>query len=51
MEIDTIDLLIAIQVTCLVMFIWHRYVRPIKWIIEIDLSIPKVIFSVLSNHF
>ena len=47
MEIDTIDLLIAIQVTCLVMFIWHRYVRPIKWIIEIDLGIPKVIFSVL----
>ena len=47
MEIDTFYLLIAIQITCLVMFIWHRYVRPIKWIIEIDLGIPKVIFSVL----
>lgn len=47
MEIDTFYLLIAIQITCLVMFIWHRYVRPIKWIIEIDLGVPKVIFSVL----
>ena len=47
MEIDTFYLLIAIQITCLVMFIWHRYVRPIKWIIEIDLGIPKVIFSAL----
>ena len=47
MEIDTFYLLIAIQITCLVMFIWHRYVKPIKWIIEIDLGVPKVIFSVL----
>ena len=47
MEIDTFYLLIAIQITCLVMFIWHRYVRPIKWIIEIDLGIPKVFFSAL----
>ena len=47
MEIDTMDLIIAMQITCLVMFIWHRYVRPIKWIVEIDLGILKVILPVL----
>ena len=47
MEIDTMDLIIAMQITCLVMFIWHRYVRPIKWIVEIDLGILRVILPVL----
>jgi len=47
MEIDTMDLIIAMQITCLVMFIWHRYVRPIKWIVEIDLGILMVILPVL----
>ena len=47
MEIETMDLIIAMQITCLVMFIWHRYVRPIKWIVEIDLGILRVILPVL----
>ena len=47
MEIDTMDLIVAMQITCLVMFIWHRYVRPIKWIVEIDLGILRVILPVL----
>ena len=47
MEIDTMDLIIGMQITCLVMFIWHRYVRPIKWIVEIDLGILRVILPVL----
>ena len=47
MEIDTMDLIILMQITCLVMFIWHRYVRPIKWIVEIDLGILRVILPVL----
>ena len=41
------DLIIAMQITCLVMFIRHRYVRPIKWIVEIDLGILRVILPVL----
>ena len=47
MEIDTMDMVFAIEIVCLVMFIWHRYVRPIKWIVEIDLGILRVILPVL----
>ena len=47
MEIDTMDMVFAIEIVCLVMFIWHRYVRPTKWITEIDLSILRIILPVL----
>ena len=47
MEIDTMDMVFAMQITSLVMFIWHRYVRPIKWIVEIDLGILRIILPVL----
>ena len=47
MEIDTMDMVYAIEIVCLVMFIWHRYVQPIKWITEIDLGILRVILPVL----
>ena len=47
MEIDTMDMVFAIEIVCLVMFIWHRYVQPIKWITEIDLSILRIILPVL----
>ena len=41
------DMVFAIEIVCLVMFIWHRYVRPIKWITEIDLGILRIILPVL----
>ena len=47
MEIDTMDMVFAIEIVCLVMFIWHRYVRPTKWITEIDLGILRIILPVL----
>ena len=47
MEIDTMDMVFAIEIVCLVMFIRHRYVRPIRWIIEIDLGILRIILPVL----
>ena len=47
MEIDTMDMVYAIEIVCLGMFIWHRYVRPTKWITEIDLSILRIILPVL----
>ena len=47
MEIDTINMVITIEIVCLVMFIWHRYVRPTKWITEIDLGILRIILPVL----
>ena len=47
MEIDTMDMVYAIEIVCLVMFIWHRYVRPTKWITEIDLGILRIILPVL----
>ena len=47
MEIDTMDMVFAIEIVCLIMFIWHRYVQPIKWITEIDLSILRIILPVL----
>jgi len=46
MEIDTMDMVFAIEIVCLVMFIWNRYVRPIKWITEIDLGILRIILPV-----
>ena len=47
MEIDTMDMVFAIEIVCLVIFIWNRYVQPIKWITEIDLGILRVILPVL----
>ena len=47
MEIDTMDMVFAIEIVCLIMFIWHRYVQPIKWITEIDLGILRIILPVL----
>ena len=47
MEIDTMDMVFAIEIVCLIMFIWHRYVRPTKWITEIDLGILRIILPVL----
>ena len=48
MEIDPIYLIFAMEITCLVMFLWHKYVQPIKWIVEIDFGgILRVILPVL----
>ena len=47
MEIDTMDMVFAIEIVCLVIFIWNRYVQPIKWITEIDLGILRIILPVL----
>ena len=47
MEIDTMDMVFAIEIVCLIMFIWHRYVQPIKWITEIDFGILRIILPVL----
>ena len=47
MEIDTMDMVFAIEIVCLVIFIWHRYVQPIKWITEIDFGILRIILPVL----
>jgi len=47
MEIDIMDMVYAIEIVCLVMFICHRYVQPIKWITEIDFGILRIILPVL----
>ena len=47
MEIDTMDMVFAMQFVCLVMFIWHRYVGPIKWITEVDLGFLRILLPVL----